>query len=94
MYAAVNGQNKVVAIDAIKQSWTVGAAPRGGVRVGTKLWAGVRRSRATSRSSADHGRAGTTAVSASWLGSVLPGFPRKSGHTGWIRKSEPMATPV
>jgi YVTN family beta-propeller protein len=41
-YAAVNGQNRVVAIDtvtgAIQQSWAVGTAPRGMVRVGTKLY--------------------------------------------------------
>ena len=40
VYSAVNGQNRVVALDAatgaIKQSWTVGNAPRDLVRVGTK----------------------------------------------------------
>ncbi|MFE4520093.1 alkaline phosphatase family protein, partial [Kitasatospora sp. NPDC056783] len=44
VYAAVNGQNRVVAIDAasgaVKQSWTVGNAPRGVVRVGGKLYVG------------------------------------------------------
>ncbi|ALO99447.1 phosphoesterase [Streptomyces hygroscopicus subsp. limoneus] len=42
VYAAVNGQNRVVAIDAVtgtvKQSWTVGNAPRGMARVGDKLY--------------------------------------------------------
>ncbi|MFF0017113.1 alkaline phosphatase family protein [Streptomyces sp. NPDC005374] len=42
VYAAVNGQNKVVAIDAatgtIKQSWAVGNAPRGLALVGGKLY--------------------------------------------------------
>ncbi|MEU3570719.1 bifunctional YncE family protein/alkaline phosphatase family protein [Kitasatospora sp. NPDC036755] len=42
VYAAVNGQNRVVAIDAatgaVRQSWTVGNAPRGVVRVGGKLY--------------------------------------------------------
>ncbi|MER6298062.1 alkaline phosphatase family protein [Kitasatospora sp. NPDC001539] len=42
VYAAVNGQNRVVAIDAatgaIGRSWTVGNAPRGIVRVGHKLY--------------------------------------------------------
>lgn len=42
VYATVNGQNKVVALDAatgaIKQSWDVGIAPRGIVRVGGKLY--------------------------------------------------------
>jgi hypothetical protein len=42
VYSAVNGQNRVVAIDAatgtIKQSWTVGTAPRGIVLVGGKLY--------------------------------------------------------
>ncbi|WP_438452444.1 bifunctional YncE family protein/alkaline phosphatase family protein [Streptomyces asiaticus] len=41
-YSAVNGQNRVVAIDAetgtIKQSWNVGNAPRGMVVVGDKLY--------------------------------------------------------
>ncbi|GHJ39750.1 alkaline phosphatase family protein [Streptomyces sp. TS71-3] len=41
-YAAVNGQNKVVALDtatgAIKQTWSVGNAPRGMVQVGDKLY--------------------------------------------------------
>ena len=42
VYAAVNGQNRVVAIDAatgtIQQSWAVGNAPRDMVVVGTKLY--------------------------------------------------------
>ncbi|MTD57968.1 bifunctional YncE family protein/alkaline phosphatase family protein [Amycolatopsis pithecellobii] len=42
VYSAVNGQNRVVAIDAatgvIKQSWAVGNAPRGLVDVGSKLY--------------------------------------------------------
>src|SRR5437763_3003291 len=44
VYAAVNGQNRVVAIDAatgaLGQSWAVGNAPRGILRVGTKLYVG------------------------------------------------------
>ncbi len=44
VYAAVNGQNRVVAIDAatgtLGQSWSVGNAPRGIVRVGNKLYVG------------------------------------------------------
>ncbi|MEU0388833.1 alkaline phosphatase family protein [Streptomyces chartreusis] len=42
VYAAVNGQNRVVAIDAatgaVKQSWAVGNAPRGMALVGGKLY--------------------------------------------------------
>ncbi|MFI0773253.1 alkaline phosphatase family protein [Streptomyces sp. NPDC021212] len=42
VYSAVNGQNRVVAIDAatgtIQQSWNVGNAPRGMVVVGNKLY--------------------------------------------------------
>ncbi|MFH8342480.1 phosphoesterase [Streptomyces sp. AM6-12] len=42
VYSAVNGQNRVVAIDAatgsIEQSWPVGNAPRGLVQVGDKLY--------------------------------------------------------
>jgi YVTN family beta-propeller protein len=44
VYAAVNGQNRVQAIDAatgtLGQSWAVGNAPRGIVRVGAKLYVG------------------------------------------------------
>ncbi|MFB7222154.1 alkaline phosphatase family protein [Streptomyces sp. NPDC056227] len=42
VYSAVNGQNRVVALDAatgaITQSWNVGNAPRGMVQVGDKLY--------------------------------------------------------
>ncbi|GII55312.1 phosphoesterase [Planotetraspora thailandica] len=42
VYAAVNGQNRVVAMDAatgaIQRSWTVGTAPRGLALVGDKLY--------------------------------------------------------
>ncbi|GHE05042.1 bifunctional YncE family protein/alkaline phosphatase family protein [Streptomyces alanosinicus] len=42
VYSAVNGQNRVVAIDAatgtVKQSWSVGNAPRGMVQAGDKLY--------------------------------------------------------
>ncbi|MEW2625345.1 bifunctional YncE family protein/alkaline phosphatase family protein [Streptomyces sp. NPDC048106] len=42
VYAAVNGQNRVVALDAatgaVKQSWSTGNAPRGMVQVGDKLY--------------------------------------------------------
>ncbi len=42
VYSAVNGQNRVVAIDAatgtVKRSWSVGTAPRGIVLVGGKLY--------------------------------------------------------
>jgi YVTN family beta-propeller protein len=42
VYSAVNGQNRVVALDAatgaIKQSWAVGNAPRDLVRVGNRLY--------------------------------------------------------
>jgi YVTN family beta-propeller protein len=42
VYSAVNGQNRVVAIDAatgtVKQSWAVGTAPRGIAMVGDKLY--------------------------------------------------------
>jgi YVTN family beta-propeller protein len=44
VYAAVNGQNRVLAINAatgaLGQSWAVGNAPRGIVRIGTKLYVG------------------------------------------------------
>jgi YVTN family beta-propeller protein len=44
VYSAVNGQNRVVAINAatgvIEQSWAVGNAPRDLVRVGTRIYVG------------------------------------------------------
>ncbi|HEV7205059.1 MAG TPA: alkaline phosphatase family protein [Jatrophihabitans sp.] len=44
VYAAINGQNRVVAIDAatgaLGQSWAVGNAPRDLVRVGDKIYVG------------------------------------------------------
>jgi YVTN family beta-propeller protein len=44
VYGAVNGQNRVVAIDAatgaLGQSWTVGTAPRDMIMVGGKLYVG------------------------------------------------------
>ncbi|WNM39397.1 bifunctional YncE family protein/alkaline phosphatase family protein [Micromonospora halotolerans] len=44
VYSAVNGQNRVVAINAatgaIQQSWTVGNAPRDMIKVGSKLYVG------------------------------------------------------
>ncbi|HZX05545.1 discoidin domain-containing protein, partial [Kribbella sp.] len=42
VYVAVNGQNRVIALDAatgaVQQSWPVGIAPRGMVKVGSKLY--------------------------------------------------------
>jgi hypothetical protein len=42
VYVAANGQNRVIALDAatgaIQQSWPVGIAPRGMVKVGNKLY--------------------------------------------------------
>jgi len=44
VYAAVNGQNRVVAIDAatgvLGQSWNTGNAPRALVRIGSKIYVG------------------------------------------------------
>ncbi len=44
VYSAVNGQNRVIAIDAasgaIERSWAVGVAPRDMVRVGDKIYVG------------------------------------------------------
>ncbi|MEU6591660.1 alkaline phosphatase family protein [Streptomyces sp. NPDC046881] len=44
VYAAVNGQNRVVALDAatgtVERSWAVGNAPRGMARVGDTLYVG------------------------------------------------------
>ncbi|MFE7525890.1 bifunctional YncE family protein/alkaline phosphatase family protein [Kitasatospora sp. NPDC057542] len=75
VYAAVNGQNRVVAIDAatgaIKQNWTVGNAPRGVVRVGRKLYVSNEGGRAAT--------AGDTTINS--YGTQVPADPATAATT-------------
>jgi len=79
VYAAVNGQNRVVAIDAasgaIKQSWDVGIAPRGIVRVGGKLY--------VSNEGGRRAKAGDTTINS--YGTDVPADPyRGTSTTGTV----------
>ncbi|MDV9175844.1 bifunctional YncE family protein/alkaline phosphatase family protein [Streptomyces sp. W16] len=75
VYSAVNGQNKVVAIDAatgtIKQSWTVGTAPRGIALVGGKLY--------VSNEGGRPAKAGDTTINS--YGTDVPANPKTGAST-------------
>ncbi|TKA01217.1 bifunctional YncE family protein/alkaline phosphatase family protein [Actinacidiphila oryziradicis] len=75
VYSAVNGQNKVVAIDAvtgtIKQSWTVGTAPRGIAMVGNKLY--------VSNEGGRPAKAGDTTINS--YGTDVPANPKTGAST-------------
>ncbi|MFE2386175.1 phosphoesterase [Streptomyces misionensis] len=75
VYSAVNGQNRVVAIDAatgaVEQSWTVGTAPRGLVRVGDKLYVGNEGGRPA--------KAGDTTINS--YGTQVPADPKTGATT-------------
>ncbi|MFE7590775.1 alkaline phosphatase family protein, partial [Kitasatospora sp. NPDC057512] len=75
VYAAVNGQNRVVAIDAatgaVQRSWTVGNAPRGVVRVGGKLYVSDEGGRAAT--------AGDTTINS--YGTQVPADPATAATT-------------
>jgi YVTN family beta-propeller protein len=75
VYSAVNGQNKVVAINAatgaIRQSWTVGTAPRDMVLVGSKLY--------VSNEGGRPARAGDTTMNS--YGTEVPANPRTGAST-------------
>jgi YVTN family beta-propeller protein len=75
VYSAVNGQNRVVAIDAasgaIKQSWTVGTAPRGLALVGGKLYVSNEGGRAA--------KAGETTINS--YGTDVPANPKTGAST-------------
>jgi YVTN family beta-propeller protein len=75
VYATVNGQNRVVAIDAasgtLGRSWTVGTAPRGILRVGSKLYV-----------SDEGGRAATGAdTTINSYGTQVPADPKTGAAT-------------
>jgi YVTN family beta-propeller protein len=75
VYAAVNGQNRVVAIDAatgaITQSWTVGTAPRGVALVGGKLY--------VSNEGGRPAQAGDTTINS--YGTDVPANPKTGAST-------------
>jgi YVTN family beta-propeller protein len=75
VYSAVNGQNKVVAIDAasgtIKQSWTVGTAPRGIALVGGTLY--------VSNEGGRPAKAGDTTINS--YGTDVPANPKTGAST-------------
>ncbi|MFD7999653.1 bifunctional YncE family protein/alkaline phosphatase family protein [Streptomyces mirabilis] len=75
VYCAVNGQNRVAAIDAatgtIKQSWAVGNAPRGIAMAGNKLYVSNEGGRAA--------RAGDTTINS--YGTQVPANPQTGATT-------------
>ncbi|WBO68453.1 alkaline phosphatase family protein [Streptomyces camelliae] len=75
VYSAVNGQNRVVAIDAatgaVKQSWSVGNAPRGMVQVGDKLY--------VSNEGGRPAKAGDTTINS--YGTQVPANPKTGATT-------------
>ncbi|WP_329537265.1 phosphoesterase (plasmid) [Streptomyces sp. NBC_01450] len=75
VYGAVNGQNRVAAIDAasgtIKQSWAVGNAPRGIARVGNKLY--------VSNEGGRPAKAGDTTINS--YGTQVPANPQTGATT-------------
>ncbi|MGW5463488.1 alkaline phosphatase family protein [Streptomyces sp. NPDC003996] len=75
VYSAVNGQNRVVAIDAatgaIKQSWNVGNAPRDMVQVGNKLY--------ISNEGGRPAKAGDTTINS--YGTQVPADPKTGATT-------------
>jgi YVTN family beta-propeller protein len=75
VYVAVNGQNRVVALDAatgaIQQSWDVGTAPRGMVKVGNKLY--------VSNEGGRPAKAGDTTINS--YGTQVPADPKTGAST-------------
>jgi YVTN family beta-propeller protein len=75
VYSAVNGQNRVVAIDAatgaVKQSWAVGNAPRGMAMVGGKLY--------VSNEGGRPAKAGETTINS--YGTQVPADPKTGATT-------------
>ncbi|GII55313.1 phosphoesterase [Planotetraspora thailandica] len=91
VYSAVNGQNRVVALDAatgaIKQSWAVGNAPRGMVQVGNKLY--------VSNEGGRPAKAGETTINS--YGTQVPADPNTgattTGTVSVIDLANPAAAP-
>ncbi|MEU7301389.1 alkaline phosphatase family protein [Streptomyces sp. NPDC007206] len=91
VYSAVNGQNRVVAIDtatgAVKQSWSVGNAPRDLVQVGDKLY--------VSNEGGRPAKAGDTTINS--YGTQVPADPKTgattTGTVSVIDLADPAAAP-
>lgn len=77
VYAAVNGQNAVVAIDpaagTVKRTWTVGIAPRGVAMVGSKLYVTNEGGRSARAGDTTMGSYGTQVPSDPYLGTSTTG---------------------
>ncbi|MGV9349666.1 alkaline phosphatase family protein [Streptomyces spiralis] len=92
VYSAVNGQNRVVAIDAatgaVKQSWAVGNAPRDMVQVGDKLY--------VSNEGGRPAKAGDTTMNS--YGTQVPTDPKTgattTGTVSVIDLANPQAAPT
>ncbi|SEG83547.1 40-residue YVTN family beta-propeller repeat-containing protein [Actinacidiphila yanglinensis] len=92
VYSAVNGQNRVVALNAatgaIEQSWSVGNAPRGMVMVGSKLY--------VSNEGGRPAQAGDTTMNS--YNTQVPANPQTgattSGTVSVINLANPAATPA
>ncbi|WP_330341957.1 bifunctional YncE family protein/alkaline phosphatase family protein [Streptomyces sp. NBC_00557] len=92
VYSAVNGQNRVVAIDtatgAVKQSWSVGNAPRDLVQVGDKLY--------VSNEGGRPAKAGDTTMNS--YGTQVPADPKTgattTGTVSVIDLANPQAAPA
>ncbi|MEV6995772.1 alkaline phosphatase family protein [Streptomyces sp. NPDC093228] len=90
VYSAINGQNRVVAIDAatgtIKQSWAVGNAPRGMAMVGNRLY--------VSNEGGRPAKAGDTTINS--YGTQVPADPdtgaTTTGTVSVIDLADPSAT--
>ncbi|OIV35305.1 phosphoesterase [Mangrovactinospora gilvigrisea] len=92
VYAAVNGQNTVVALDAatgaVKQTWAVGTAPRGMALVGDKLY--------VSNEGGRPAKAGDTTMNS--YGTQVPANPKTgattTGTVSVIDTADPSAKPA
>jgi YVTN family beta-propeller protein len=92
VYSAVNGQNRVVAINtatgAVEQSWAVGNAPRGMTMVGRKLY--------VSNEGGRPARAGDTTMNS--YNTQVPANPKTgattTGTVSVINLAKPAATPA
>ncbi|MEV0185636.1 alkaline phosphatase family protein [Streptomyces sp. NPDC050625] len=92
VYSAVNGQNRVVALDAatgaIKQSWAVGNAPRDLIEVGGKLY--------VSNEGGRPAKAGDTTINS--YGTQVPADPKTgattTGTVSVIDLADPAAAPA
>jgi YVTN family beta-propeller protein len=92
VYAAVNGQNTVVAIDAatgaIEQTWNVGNAPRDLILVGSKLYVSNEGGRPAQPGDTTINSDGTQVVASDFTGAAT------TGTVSVIDTANPSATPA